>query len=41
LIEGAIATLPMTFSAFDSNLRFTYVAGGMERAWRERRGLLG
>ena len=31
LIDGAIATLPMTFSAFDTNLRFTYVAGGMER----------
>jgi diguanylate cyclase (GGDEF)-like protein/PAS domain S-box-containing protein len=31
LIDGAIATLPLTFSAFDTNLRFTYVAGGMER----------
>jgi diguanylate cyclase (GGDEF)-like protein/PAS domain S-box-containing protein len=31
LIDGAIATLPMTFSAFDTNLRCTYVAGGMER----------
>jgi len=25
LIDGAIAALPMTFTAFDTNLRFTYV----------------
>jgi PAS domain S-box-containing protein len=31
LIDGAIATLPMTFTAFDTDLRFTYVAGGLER----------
>ena len=29
LIDGAIAALPMTFTAFDTNLRFTYVAGGL------------
>ena len=31
LIDGAIAALPMTFTAFDTNLRFTYVAGGLSR----------
>jgi len=29
LIDAAIATLPMTFTAFDRDLRFTYVAGGL------------
>jgi diguanylate cyclase (GGDEF)-like protein/PAS domain S-box-containing protein len=41
LIDGAIATLPMTFSAFDTNLRFTYVAGGMERVGTSAVDLLG
>jgi diguanylate cyclase (GGDEF)-like protein/PAS domain S-box-containing protein len=31
LIDGAIAALPMTFTAFDTNLRFTYVAGGLSQ----------
>jgi diguanylate cyclase (GGDEF)-like protein/PAS domain S-box-containing protein len=31
LIDAAIASLPMTFTAFDTDLRFTYVAGGLER----------
>jgi len=29
LIDAAIASLPMTFTAFDCDLRFTYVAGGL------------
>ena len=41
LIDGAIATLPMTFSAFDTNLRFTYVAGGMERVGTSAGDFLG
>jgi diguanylate cyclase (GGDEF)-like protein/PAS domain S-box-containing protein len=31
LIDAAIASLPMTFTAFDRDLRFTYVAGGLDR----------
>lgn len=31
LIDGAIAALPMTFTAFDTDLRFTYIAGGMSQ----------
>ncbi len=32
LIDRAIASLPMTFTALDTNLRFTYVAGGLASA---------
>jgi len=32
LIDGAIAALPMTFTAFDTHLRFTYVAGGLAQS---------
>jgi diguanylate cyclase (GGDEF)-like protein/PAS domain S-box-containing protein len=30
LIEAAIATLPVTFTTLDTELRFTFLAGGME-----------
>jgi diguanylate cyclase (GGDEF)-like protein/PAS domain S-box-containing protein len=35
LIDAAIATLPMTFTAFDCDLRFTYVAGGLSQGGRQ------
>ncbi len=41
LIDGAIASLPMTFSAFDTNLRFTYVAGGLARSGNKPEDFLG
>jgi diguanylate cyclase (GGDEF)-like protein/PAS domain S-box-containing protein len=41
LIDGAIATLPMTFTAFDTHLRFTYVAGGMARVGNRAEDFLG
>ncbi len=41
LIDRAIATLPMTFTAFDTHLRFTYVAGGMERRGNTAESFLG
>jgi diguanylate cyclase (GGDEF)-like protein/PAS domain S-box-containing protein len=41
LIDAAIATLPMTFTAFDTDLRFTYVAGGLERPETRPGDLLG
>ena len=41
LIDGAIATLPMTFTAFDTHLRFTYAVGGMERVGRRAEDFLG
>src|SRR6202049_3676519 len=41
LIDGAIATLPMTFTAFDTPLRFTYVAGGLARVGTQPEDFLG
>ena len=41
LIDVAIASLPMTFTAFDLNLRFTYVAGGLARRGRRAASFLG
>jgi diguanylate cyclase (GGDEF)-like protein/PAS domain S-box-containing protein len=41
LIDGAIASLPMTFTAFDTHLRFTYVAGGLERVGNRPEDFLG
>ncbi len=41
LIDGAIATLPMSFNAFDTHLRFTYSVGGMERVGRRAEDFLG
>src|SRR6202035_606938 len=41
LIDGAIATLPMTFTAFDTHVRFTYVAGGMTRVGNRAEDFLG
>jgi diguanylate cyclase (GGDEF)-like protein/PAS domain S-box-containing protein len=41
LIDGAIASLPMTFTAFDTHLRFTYVAGGLDRAGSRAEHFLG
>jgi diguanylate cyclase (GGDEF)-like protein/PAS domain S-box-containing protein len=41
LIDGAIASLPMTFTAFDTHLRFTYVAGGLDRAGNRAEHFLG
>jgi diguanylate cyclase (GGDEF)-like protein/PAS domain S-box-containing protein len=41
LIDGAIATLPMTFTAFDTHLRFTYVAGGLARVGTQPEDFLG
>jgi diguanylate cyclase (GGDEF)-like protein/PAS domain S-box-containing protein len=41
LIDGAIASLPMTFTAFDTHLRFTYVAGGLDRAGTRAEDFLG
>jgi diguanylate cyclase (GGDEF)-like protein/PAS domain S-box-containing protein len=41
LIDGAIATLPMTFTAFDTHLRFTYVAGGLARVGTNPEDFLG
>jgi PAS domain S-box-containing protein len=41
LIDGAIATLPMSFTAFDTHLRFTYAAGGMERVGKRAEDFLG
>jgi diguanylate cyclase (GGDEF)-like protein/PAS domain S-box-containing protein len=40
-IDGAIAALPMTFTAFDADLRFTYVAGGLSRSGTIPEDLLG
>lgn len=41
LIDGAIATLPMTFTAFDTHLSFTYVAGGLELVGPRPKDFLG
>jgi diguanylate cyclase (GGDEF)-like protein/PAS domain S-box-containing protein len=41
LIDGAIATLPMSFTAFDTHLRFTYAVGGMERVGKRAEDFLG
>ena len=41
LIDGAIASLPMTFTAFDTHLRFTYVAGGLDRVGNRPEDFLG
>lgn len=41
LIDAAIATLPMTFTAYDTSLRFTYVAGGLARAGTRPEDFLG
>ena len=41
LIDGAIATLPMSFTAFDTHLRFTYAVGGMDRVGRRAEDFLG
>lgn len=41
LIDGAIASIPMTFTAFDTDLRYTYVAGGLERVNNHPEDFLG
>jgi diguanylate cyclase (GGDEF)-like protein/PAS domain S-box-containing protein len=41
LIDAAIATLPMTFTAFDTDLRFTYVAGGLQQPGTQPENFLG
>ncbi len=41
LIDGAIATLPMSFTAFDTHLRFTYAVGGMDRVGRRAEDFIG
>jgi diguanylate cyclase (GGDEF)-like protein len=41
LIDAAIATLPMTFTAFDTDLRFTYVAGGLQQPGTQPEDFLG
>jgi diguanylate cyclase (GGDEF)-like protein/PAS domain S-box-containing protein len=41
LIDAAIATLPMTFTAFDTDLRFTYVAGGLQQPGTQPEKFLG
>ncbi len=41
LIDAAIATLPMTFTAFDLDLCFTYVAGGLARRSADAKDFIG
>jgi diguanylate cyclase (GGDEF)-like protein/PAS domain S-box-containing protein len=41
LIDAAVATLPVTFTTLDNDLRFTFIAGGLERAGTRRRDFLG
>ena len=41
LIDAAIASLPMTFTAFDRDLRFTYVAGGLAQPGTRPEDFLG
>jgi len=41
LIDAAIASLPMTFTAFDCDLRFTYVAGGLSASGTKPEDFLG
>ena len=40
-IDAAIASLPMTFTAFDRELRFTYVAGGLAQRGTRAEDFLG
>ena len=41
LIHAAIATLPVTFTTFDRNLRFTFLAGGLERVGNRPEDFIG
>ena len=41
LIDAAIAALPMTFTAFNLDLEFTYVAGGLDRPGTQSSDFLG
>ncbi len=41
LIDAAIAALPMTFTAFDTGLRCTYVAGGLGQRTTTAESILG
>jgi diguanylate cyclase (GGDEF)-like protein/PAS domain S-box-containing protein len=41
LIDAAVAALPVTFTTLDSNLRFTAIAGGLDRHGNRREDFLG